>query len=451
MYLKSLTVQDVRGFTTGESPFKLDFERPDGTFAGWTVIAGRNGSGKSTLLRAIALALAGPDIARSLMPSGFDGWISHNSDSATVRAAFTVGQNDALSSKGAPPKKQAWAGLTWDRLDDGPVPRMNESLPPSAPKLTARRGPWSENPVGWFVAGYGPFRRLTGAAAEAQRLMLGTKRTAALVTLFDETASLAESTWWLQELYPKVLEGDPSAMRLQKEVLDLLDDGLLPDGSRVTGYDSRGLSITQNGHELVLEEMSDGYRVVSALVLDIVRRLYASLGNFELLTREDGTRYCAGEGVVLIDEVDVHLHVSWQQRIGFWLREHFPNIQFIVSTHSPFIAQAASPRGLLRLPAPSELDREPQFIAEPSFSRIVNGGADRAVMSELFGLESSYSAETLERRARWRESAFNDRTSESASSDSKASALREELGVTPSDEVVRALKELDEAIGLLRD
>ena len=47
------------------------------------------------------------------------------------------------------------------------------------------------------------------------------------------------------------------------------------------------------------------------------------------------------EGVILIDEIDAHLHPAWQKRIGFWLKAHFPNIQFIVTTHSPFICQAA--------------------------------------------------------------------------------------------------------------
>ena len=47
-------------------------------------------------------------------------------------------------------------------------------------------------------------------------------------------------------------------------------------------------------------------------------------------------------GVVLIDEVDAHLHPTWQRRIGLWFREHFPKLQFIVSTHSPLICQAAT-------------------------------------------------------------------------------------------------------------
>jgi predicted ATP-binding protein involved in virulence len=95
-------------------------------------------------------------------------------------------------------------------------------------------------------------------------------------------------------------------------------------------------------------------------------------------------------GVVLIDEVDLHFHVSWQKRIGFWLKRHFPNIQFIVTTHSPFICQAADSRGLIRLPAPGE-DRPAEHVSEDLYNTVVNGSADDAVLTELFGLETPYS------------------------------------------------------------
>ena len=70
MYLKNVRVRNVRGFR-GAREVDLDLTRPDGSYAGWTVLAGRNGSGKSTLLRAVALAVSGPSAARGLV-TGFD-------------------------------------------------------------------------------------------------------------------------------------------------------------------------------------------------------------------------------------------------------------------------------------------------------------------------------------------------------------------------------------------
>lgn len=266
---------------------------------------------------------------------------------------------------------------------------------------SALRGPWFENPRGWFIAGYGPFRRLSKASSDAQRVMLGTTRLIQLATLFREDASLEECVQWLQQINFQKLENKAGAEELESAVIELLNDGLLPDGVTVLRVDSQGLWVTGTQKEaLPLEEMSDGYRTVAALVADMCRLIYGSRGELPIERRADGHVIVPCEGVVLIDEIDVHLHVSWQQRIGFWLKEHFPQVQFIVSTHSPFICQAADDSGLIRLPAPGEV-RNAEIITGSLFRRIVNGGADDATLSELFGLEytHSYQSELLRHRA----------------------------------------------------
>ena len=102
-------------------------------------------------------------------------------------------------------------------------------------------------------------------------------------------------------------------------------------------------------------------------------------------------------GVILIDEVDAHLHVSWQKIIGTWLKEHFPEIQFIVTTHSPYICQSADPGGLILLPGPNE-PYPPHAISEDLYERIVYGSGDDAILTELFGVETPYSAEAEKMR-----------------------------------------------------
>lgn len=105
---------------------------------------------------------------------------------------------------------------------------------------------------------------------------------------------------------------------------------------RIDYIDSDGLWTERRGILLPLRELSDGYRTVAALVLDILKQLETTFGTLGL--EWNGSSPIVGHaGVVLIDEADIHLHVSWQQRIGFWLKEHFPKIQFLVTTHSPFI------------------------------------------------------------------------------------------------------------------
>ncbi len=219
-----------------------------------------------------------------------------------------------------------------------------------------------------------------------------------LVSLFREDASLVESVQWLKELHLRRLEGREGAGELLDGVLKLVNDGLLPDSTTVDKVDSEGLWVTQRGVSLPLRDMSDGYRTVVALVMDIARQLHATYG--ELKQVQQNGRWCVVHpGVVLIDEIELHLHLSWQRRIGFWFKEHFPNIQFIVTTHSPFVCQAADPKGLIRLPAPGE-DRSAEHVSDALYKTVVNGTVDEAALTELFGLEHVHSDESERLRER---------------------------------------------------
>jgi hypothetical protein len=305
--------------------------------------------------------------------------------------------------------------------------------------------PWEQSPKGWFVVAYGPYRRLTGHASDAQRLMAGPERVARLVSLFREDASLVECVTWLREIYLRRLENRPGAAELEDAVLALLNDGLLPDGVTVEGVDSEGLWVLQNGIRLPLNELSDGYRTMAALVMDIVRHLESTFSGLRIEPAEDDEgpfQRVLHTGIVLIDEVDLHLHVSWQKRIGFWLKRHFPNIQFIVTTHSPFICQAADPRGLIRLPAPGE-NRTAEHVSEELYNTVVNGSLDDAVLTELFGLETPYSkpAERLREDVARLEAKLQ--TGKASAKDRSAlEDLRSRLPQNLSSDVEQALRKL---------
>jgi predicted ATP-binding protein involved in virulence len=93
------------------------------------------------------------------------------------------------------------------------------------------------------------------------------------------------------------------------------------------------LLINKNGETLDIRQLSDGERSFIALICDLGRRL--ALANPELKNPLQGA------GIVLIDEIELHLHPKWQLEVTEKLRKIFPNIQFIVTTHSPFIIQTA--------------------------------------------------------------------------------------------------------------
>lgn len=91
------------------------------------------------------------------------------------------------------------------------------------------------------------------------------------------------------------------------------------------------LTIKKDGCRLSLGQLSDGERSFLAMVSDLIRRL--------ILANPQLDNPLLGKGIVLIDELELHLHPKWQREIVENLKMTFPNIQFIATTHSPFIVQ----------------------------------------------------------------------------------------------------------------
>jgi hypothetical protein len=462
MYVSRIIVQDIKSFH-GPREADLTLTRPDGSHAGWTVFAGRNGSGKTTLLRATALALSGPAVARSLMP-GFENWVTERATAGQVEVEITRDAHHDRFSQGRPPAGAFRAGLRWKTPRDGmagrvPIrkgvqPGLDEIRYTKAQTSIARRGPWADNPAGWFCAAYGPFRRMAGGAGEAQRLMLASGPVARQASLFHEDASLAEGVAWLIEQHLRALEGREGATGLKAFALALLRDGLLPDGYRIIDVDSEGLWVTRQDSRFPLREMSDGFRTVAALVVDILKQVHdvfgADLWESNLWEARGGSIALMTPGVVIIDEIDAHLHVAWQRRIGPWLTAHFPLIQFIVTTHSPYICQAADPGGLIRLPGVDEAG-PPEVIDEDLYDRVVYGSGDDAVLSDLFGLDTPYSERAEQVRAEFvklEEQVYEGATS--PESLARYKELKERLTSSPSarmDEVSTHLHRIAEEIG----
>ncbi|MGW5740805.1 AAA family ATPase [Amycolatopsis sp. NPDC003861] len=171
MYISRVHLANVKGFY-GDRTVDLEFRRPSGEYAGWTVLAGRNGSGKTSLLRGIALAIGGPAVARNLV-LGFENWVSAGEREAVAEVVLAFEAGADRFTSGRPPAGTFRAGLSWEAHDDVHAgrrpaqPAMQEYISGRASRGPARRGPWQDNPVGWFCAAYGPFRRLVGGTGDS--------------------------------------------------------------------------------------------------------------------------------------------------------------------------------------------------------------------------------------------------------------------------------------------
>lgn len=398
MYIDRIQLQNIRGFR------ELDFSlaRPDGNYAGWTVFTGDNGSGKSSLLKAIAVALAGKDSARALQPS-FQGWLYSGEKAGSVQLEVVrVPEDDKVAAAGKPPRGESFpARLLFSNGGREPVIEVDRPAGKQRNYQIPQRTIWSMNAQGWFSCGYGPFRRVFGASPEATRMMVS-PTTERFVTMFHEAASLAEVDQWLRSLSHKALEGKTEEKELLQLISLFLLYDLLPNGMTVDRVDSDGLWLRDiNQIPLSWGDMSDGYRAALALVTDILRHLISAYGADDLFQLKSSIGpVVERSGVVLIDEIDAHLHPEWQRTIGFWLKERFPFIQFLVTSHSPLICQAADPNGIFVLPEPGS-DNPPRAVPQEEYERIIASRPDTILRSSAFGLTNTRSPRAVEARAEY--------------------------------------------------
>lgn len=142
------------------------------------------------------------------------------------------------------------------------------------------------------------------------------------------------------------------------------------------------MEIEKNGETLTVNQLSDGEKCLIAMVSDLARR--CAIANPE---RADPLQ---GEGIIIIDEIDLHLHPKWQRMIVPRLLEVFPNCQFFISTHSPHVLTHVQPEQIFLLKQTESGIKESQ--PDESYGKNV----DR-ILEDLMGLETTRPDEVSEK------------------------------------------------------
>jgi hypothetical protein len=400
MYIQSLKLENIKAF----EHLDLDFTRPSSVeYAGLNIFVGGNSSGKSTLLKSIAMAISGPNVANQQIITPV-GWVRRNNNKGIIELKLQRDSGfDPFKIQGGGPKS-FYIGLQFRResLENTPFLKGVEY------GKKVEKGPWNPEAVGWFIGAYGPLRRLTGSSTEALRYALGGGKLTSCVTLFREDAALSESETWLKQEHARALEQESQGKQptgIVEEVKKFLNDGLLPNGFQIARVSVDNVYMkTPNGGELPMRDLSDGCRSAFALILDIIHSMKTAYpDSFLFETNQEGRIVVNKPGVILIDELEAHLHPSWQRLICEWLKIRFPYVQFFITTHSPLIAQAADPGGLYVLPLPDEMSqgRQVRRLSPQEQERVSLGRAEKVLLGEAFGLKKTWSRQAEKLIERW--------------------------------------------------
>lgn len=393
MHLRRIHIQNLRSIA------ELEWKLPEGAGGpGWHVVLGDNGSGKSTFLQAIAIALIGPQQLPALRQS-WSEWLRRGEREGLVDVALCPSTPPTVYPVGV-------------RLSKSPSPNEAEgqevelAVSPAAEAYARTRnsgnvwGPWVSG--GWFSASYGPFRRFTGGDPAQEELFTSNPKLARHLSLFGEAVALTEALRWLQSLrFAQLEDAEGVESKLLEQVKTLINQpGFLPNEAQLHDISSKKVSfIDGNGLEVPIQDLSDGYRSILSMTLELIRQLSLWTSG-ERVFSSDG-RVVQAAGTVLIDEIDVHLHPTWQRTVGHWFRHYFPNMQFIVTTHSPLICQAAEGGSVFVLPRPGT-DELGEMVEGVSLNRLLYGDVLDAYSTGAFGdgvTRSAAAQEKLQRLA----------------------------------------------------
>ncbi|WML89255.1 AAA family ATPase [Thiothrix lacustris] len=326
MKLKQLTLENFRGFKKLE--LALDPQL--------TVLVGANGAGKSSVLDALAILLSWV-VARVRRAGGSGRAISemdiHN------RAGHAVIKIEAADAN----------SLYW-QLVKGKAGHVRSDFVTTLDKLSEyaktiqQQITDTDEHCSIPLFAYYPVNR----AVLDIPLRIRTSHEFGLLDAWDEALTSASNfrsffEWFRNQEdleneleryfhYEAFCEGcnDEPRRKIKLPVVRSALEAFLPD---FTNFSVRRsplrMIVNKHGQEVRVDQLSDGEKCLIALVADLARRL--AIANPPLKNPLEG------EGVVLIDEVDLHLHPGWQRMVLPKLITTFPNCQFIVSTHSPQI------------------------------------------------------------------------------------------------------------------
>lgn len=422
-YFLSLTLENVRCFGPKQT---LNLSTKDGKPAPWTIILGQNGRGKTTLLQSLTgFEMLHPDFFQP--HSAFSRprfYLPPKEERQTIRRTDSPSAAEVILRV-----------ASTMRLEIEPS-RVSEVRYSTGPSDEETIGPYQLDHFAIYCIAYGAGRRVGNAALSQAEADDPT------ATLFSDRAELRNPEEWLLQLdYAFARTKDEEAKQRFNEAKELLlkimPEGEVTDLRPVPGTGSHPKPhvefLTLDGW-VPLRQLGYGYQTLVTWVADLANRMAERYPNSPNPLHEPA--------VVLVDEIDLHLHPKWQRKLMSFLTGRFPNVQFIATAHSPLVAQAAADANLAVLRRDGD-----HVIIDNDLGHIRNWRIDQILTSDLFGLETARPPQI--------EAALAERgrllsKSKLTSADKKRLAeLEAEIGELPMGETAKEIEERQRILHLL--
>jgi predicted ATP-binding protein involved in virulence len=374
MYIDSITLENFRTFRRSEIAFIHPDQAVSGngmrmpSLANINLLLADNGLGKTTLLKAVALAALGPAVSDSgIYPYKLirrEPVVAANDqpDQAVIEAVFIPHEQDAtdnvsrIESRVAVIRKGDLESLRWVHSDE----KIWHPI-------------FSSSSDAFFFVGYGATRRVE----KRSQVDLGSRKSSAFAraqrvqSLFEDAYSLIPMNAWLPEFEQK----NPERF---KQVVDLIKKLIGKEHYDFTGEMEEGEYVyNRKGLKIPFPALSDGYRAFLGWVGDLLYHV--------CMTCPEGKKLVDNKGIVMVDEIDLHLHPKWQMTVLPTLGKTFPNIQFIVTSHSPLLVGSLEWMNIIvMVPGPKQSSQAKRI------EQAVHGlDADQVLLTDFFGLEST--------------------------------------------------------------
>lgn len=358
MYIEKLLLENIRCLDS----LSVEMEKPGESI----LFVGDNGDGKSSVLRSIAMGLCDESSSASLLRELPGEFVKNKKDEAAIEIYLRNGRRKRFKiiTKILSLKEYEKVKQTIYEEKNGKFKKLSVEQ--------EKKFPWNKI----FVSAYGAGARTQGTE-DFQHYFSGD----AVYTLFNYDALLQNPELVVRRLIARARErgkgspekGQELASQMWETVRESLGKVLSLKKEEIE-LSSRGLNVRHRGKMYELGSVGDGYRSTTTWVLDLI--------SWAMLNR-NWKSLDAISGIVIVDEIEQHLHPQWQLKILESLRDVFPKIQFIITTHSPLVVSGTYNIPIIRLDLkPPEKKFADGWLAEDVYREILGLSGTRPQKTE---------------------------------------------------------------------